>query len=370
MKVLKLISVVMRGDCLSFSGYANTNRLYALGLIRNGVDLKIVEQFEDKEFFLQFIDKEDADLLRNAIDKPMPDSYVYFNRTTLDAFKPYPNAIRTFVSTVWEVDPVPDYFLETFRDIHADGIIVPSEFNRRMIDGKIGKPVYLLREGLNLKKYENIKKEKKDNTFKFFANFQWLPRKAYDILLESYLKEFQDHEDVALVIKTSSLNYSVIPSSKILSDIASVKRRFGKKLPIYALTTNIKYNEIVELYGECDAYVCPSRAEGYCIPALEAMASNLPLIVTGWGGQTDFANHDNAYLIDYELTSVPRQWYTGDFQPHQKWAEPSVEHLQSLMRRVYENRQEAKDKAEKAKALTNEYDYRLIAKDLENILFG
>jgi glycosyltransferase involved in cell wall biosynthesis len=197
-----------------------------------------------------------------------------------------------------------------------------------------------------------------------------LPRKAYDVLLEAYFKEFQDHEDVALVIKTSSLNYEVIPSSKILGDIVNVKRRFSKELPVYVLPTNIKYNEILELYSECHAYVSPSRAEGYNRPALEAMASNLPLITTGWGGQTDFANHDNAYLIDYELTSVPRQWYTGDFQPHQKWAEPSVEHLQSLMRRVYENRQEAKDKADKAKNMTDEYDYRLIAKDLENILFS
>lgn len=365
-----MTSVVMRGDVLSFSGYSQTNRLYALGLIRNGVDLKIVEQFEDKEFFLQFLEKEDADLLRQAIDKPMPEKYIYFNRTTLDCFKSYPDAIKTFVATVWEVDPVPDYFLDTFRNIEADGIIVPSSFNKRMIDGKIDKPVHLIREGLDLSRYNSEEKELSEGTFKFLSVFQWLPRKGYDILLEAYFKEFQDHEDVALVIKTSSLNYEVVPSSKILGDIAKVKKKFGKKVPVYVLPTYVKYKEILELYNECDSYVCTSRAEGYCIPALEAMASNLPLIITGWGGQTDFANHDNAYLLDYNLSPVPPQWYTGDFQPHQVWAEPSVEHLQSMMRRVYENRHEAKEKAKKAKQLTLDYDYRLIAKDLENVLFS
>lgn len=366
----RLTNVVMRGDVLSFSGYANTNRLYALGLIRNGVDLKIVEQYEDKEFFLQFMNKEDADLLRHAIDKPMPDNYIYFNRTTVDAFKNYPNAIKTFHASVWEVSPCPEHWETVMRDIPADGIIVPSEFNRRMINGKINKPVYLLREGLDLSLYDSMPKEKPEGTFKFLSVFQWLPRKGYDILLESFFKEFHDHEDVALVIKTSSLNYEVIPSSKILSDISNVKKRFGKKLPVYVLPTHITYEEILQLYGECHSYITSSRAEGYCRPALEAMASNLPLIITGWGGQTDFANNDNAYLIDYELTSVPQQWYTGDFQPYQKWAEPSVDHLRQLMRRVYENREEAKNKADKAKQLTNEYDYRLIAKDLENILFS
>lgn len=364
------LPVVFRGTCLGASGYDSTNRLYALGLIRNGVEVKIVEQPEDKEFYLQFLKKEDADLLREAIDKPMPEKYIYFNRTTLDSFKPYPNAVKTFVSTVWETDPVPSYFIDAFNSINADGIIVPSEFNRRMIDGKIDKQVYLLREGLDLARYENMPEDRTEGTFNFLSVFQWLPRKGYDILIESFFKEFQDHEDVALIIKTSSLNYEVIPSSQILSNVASVKRRFGKNLPIYMLTTHITYEEILDLYRQASAYVCASRAEGYCIPLLEAMASNLPAITTGWGGQTDFANHDNAYMLDYQLSSIPRQWYSGDFQPHQVWAEPSVEHLQQLMRRVYENRHEAKEKARKAKELTLQYDYRLVAKDLERILYS
>lgn len=365
-----MTQIVFRGSCLGFSGYDNTNLLYVIGMIENGLNVKLVEQLDDREFYFQFIRKDWIEMLKDAMDKPMEDEYIYFNRTTLDCFKQYPNAIKTYVSTVWEVDPVPEYFIDAFNNINANGIIVPSQFNKGMIDGKVNKPIHIVREGLNLSLYQKNEDKKPEGTFKFLSVFQWLPRKGYDVLLEAYFREFQNHDDVALVIKTSSLNYDVVPSSKILSDVASVKRRFGKDLPVYILPTHITYEEILNLYNECHSYVCASRAEGYCRPALEAMASNLSLIITGWGGQTEFANHDNAYLLDYDLTSVPRQWYSGDFQPHQVWAEPKVEHLQSLMRRVYENREEANEKVRKAKQLTNEYDYRLIAKDLERVLFS
>lgn len=364
------MDLVFRGSCLGFSGYDNTNRLYVLGLMRNGVNVKLVEQFEDAEHYLQFLNEDDADLLRKAINKPMPDKYIYFTRTTVDCFKPYPDAVKTFVSTVWEVDPIPNYWKEVLTEINVDGVIVPSEFNKRMIDGQIGKPVHIVREGLDLSLYKDIKEEKPKGTFNFLSIFQYLPRKGYDILLQAYFNEFTEDDDVALVIKTSSLNYGVVPSTQILGNIANVKKRFRKNLPIYVMPNNLSYDEILDLYNECHSFVLPSRAEGYCRPVLEAMASYLPVITTGWGGQTDFANHENAYLIDYKLTSVDKQWYSGDFQPYQKWADPSVEHLQQLMRQVYENRNEAKEKAKKAKKLTNEYDYRLIAKDLENILFS
>lgn len=366
-----MTSVVMRGDVLSTSGYANTNRLYALGLIRNGIDVKIVEQHEDKENYLINFNKDDADLLREAIDKPIPEKYIYFNRTTVDSFKPYPNAIKTFISSVWEVDPIPSHWLQILQEIDADGIIVPSEFNKRMIYGKINKPIHIIREGVDLSLFKDMKvKENNNETFKFLSIFQWLPRKGYDVLLEAYFKEFNENDNVALVIKTSSLNYSVIPSSQILGSISHIKRKFKKNIPVYVLPTSVKYNKILDLYRECDAYVQPSRAEGYCRPLLEAMASGLPAIATGWGGQTDFANNNNAYLLDYDLVPVDKQWYTGDFQPDQVWGNPSVEHLQRLMREVYENRDVAKHKAKLAKQLTMEYDYKKIAKDLANVLFN
>lgn len=365
-----MTQICFNGGLLGFSGYENTNRLYVCGLIESGVDVKVVEQADDIEFFLQFLDKDKADMLRDAILKPIANDYIYFSRGVIDCFKSYPHAVKTFASTVWEVSPCPYHWVDAMNNIPADGIVVPSTFNKHMIEGKVNKPIHLLREGLDSSVYARVNPNKPDGTFNFLSVFQWLPRKGYDCLLEAYFREFNEHDDVSLVIKTSSLNYGVVPSSAILGYIAHIKRKYKKDLPVYITTTNITYDEILELYSNCHAFVLPTRAEGYARPVLEAMTSNLPVIVTGYGGQLDFANNDNAYLIDYQLSPVPPQWYSGDFQSYQVWAEPNIAHLQYLMRHVYENRTEAQEKARKAKEMTLQYDYRLIAQDLKNILFN
>ena len=45
-------------------------------------------------------------------------------------------------------------------------------------------------------------------------------------------------------------------------------------------------------YRSCDVFVFPSRAEGFGLPALEAMASGCAVLVTDCGGVNTFARPD------------------------------------------------------------------------------
>jgi glycosyltransferase involved in cell wall biosynthesis len=96
-----------------------------------------------------------------------------------------------------------------------------------------------------------------------------------------------------------------------------------------------------------DCYVSLHRAEGFGLTMAEAMAIGKPVIGTGYSGNVDFMNSENSYLVDYEMGLVGPECEI--YPPEGEWAEPSVEHAAELMRRVYENPDEAMRIGERAR---------------------
>jgi len=73
----------------------------------------------------------------------------------------------------------------------------------------------------------------------------------------------------------------------------------------------------------------------------------LPIIATNWSGPTEFMTDDNSYPLSVEpkLVRLPKDHV---FSKHY-WAQPSVSHLQELMRRVVEHPVEAARKGAAAR---------------------
>ncbi len=85
---------------------------------------------------------------------------------------------------------------------------------------------------------------------------------------------------------------------------------------------------MLDLYRHADAVVLPTRGEGFNIPAAEAMAAGIPLIVTAFGGQMDFCNDGNARLLDYSYAHADSHLST----PHSLWVEPDRQDLVAALR--------------------------------------
>src|SRR4029079_6302276 len=85
---------------------------------------------------------------------------------------------------------------------------------------------------------------------------------------------------------------------------------------------------------------------GFGFNLAEAMYFGKPVIGTGYSSNIDFMNEENSYLIDYRL--VPINENAGPYLKGFAWADPSVEHLQSLMRRVFDKQDERNAKGRKA----------------------
>mmetsp|Transcript_6481 Transcript_6481/g.15898 ORF Transcript_6481/g.15898 Transcript_6481/m.15898 type:complete len:131 (+) Transcript_6481:251-643(+) len=96
----------------------------------------------------------------------------------------------------------------------------------------------------------------------------------------------------------------------------------------------------------CDAFVLPSRGEGWGRPHTEAMVMGLPCIATNWSGNTEFMSDANSFPIQVDGLVPVEQ---GAFKGH-LWAEPSRTHLRSIMRWVWENPEEARRRGEVGRA--------------------
>ncbi len=62
-------------------------------------------------------------------------------------------------------------------------------------------------------------------------------------------------------------------------------------------------NVLADLYANCDVFVHPNPHEPFGIAPLEAMASGLPLVAPNTGGVSSYANLENAWTVNSDVTS-------------------------------------------------------------------
>lgn len=102
-------------------------------------------------------------------------------------------------------------------------------------------------------------------------------------------------------------------------------------------------------WGKPDLYASLHRAEGFGLPLAEAMCAGYPVLATGWSGNMEFMDEENAFLVDYRLVDVrdaQAKYPSGLGQ----WAEPDIRHAAALMREIRAEPGLAARKAERGQA--------------------
>jgi len=142
-----------------------------------------------------------------------------------------------------------------------------------------------------------------DKTFRFLFVGGVSLRKGTDLLLTAYRRAFSAADDVCLVLKDHSddLFYRENHARGRIEEL-----RADPEAPeILHLDEFLPEADLASLYRSCDVAVFPYRAEGFCMPILEAMGCGTPAIVPEFGACLDFCSAETSYLIKVRRIRAP-----------------------------------------------------------------
>ena len=319
----------------TFSGYGARSRDFVKSLIESKGeewDIKIMPQrWGDTPWnFLSKSHPFRQRFISNLQQKPD----IWIQITVPNEFQPMGN-FNIGVSAGIESIVYPAEFIEGSNRMnfnlvsseHSKQVALASQFdridnntNQKVGTVKLEKPIEVLFEGLDLSKYyknpqnsgllEDVKED-----FCFLYTGHWLQgnfgedRKNTALLIKTFLETFKGsgRKRPALILKTNTINYSLLDREHILKHINKIKDQVSGNLPnIYLVHGEMTDDEMNQLNNDnkVKAFVSFTKGEGYGRPLAEASITGKPTIVSNWSAHKDFLYPDYNILIGGELKNI------------------------------------------------------------------
>jgi len=231
---------------------------------------------------------------------------------------------------------------------HIDYVLPSSYFSEKiMIDnGWPAEKIKMVSLGYNQEQFskpENYKIATAKN-FKFLNISINHFRKNIDKLIRSYYQEFSDADDVTLILKTS-LNK---PKTKFECDVSEiildVQRSMPGKIFPQLIILNERIKNMAGLYQASDCLISTSSSEGFGLPFIEAMASNILVAAPRATGQLDFLNDENSILFDVNHVRADKNIQYWRAHPSGMTYMPDCNDISKKMRLIYENKEKLRDR--------------------------
>lgn len=348
-------SAVWHGPMLNHSGFGEEMRGFVTGLRERGEHVA-ARSYSPSERYVRSLTEQRRQALDAALQQTVPDHAIQVFHGPVGAVRRGDGAFHV-ARTMFETDSLHPSWVPHLNTM--DEVWVASSFNvstfRR---AGVRVPLHVVPSGVDPNEYrpglQPLALEGLRGTV-FLSVFGWAHRKGWDVLLRAWSAAFSRGDDVTLLLRTYPHDEfdGPEPGAEIDRRINTYLRKIGTSrrqvAPIVVLAEVLPDDEMARLYATADAFVLPTRGEGWGRPFLEAMSAGTPVIGTRWGSQLDFLDEDNSYLVDIDGVERigPQEQVT--FFHGQQWARPSTTHLTALLRQVAENPDEARSRGRTAR---------------------
>jgi glycosyltransferase involved in cell wall biosynthesis len=383
-------NVLLRGPFLTLSGYGVHSRQIARwALQKDGWDVKI--QATPWGITPWFINSDGEDGLVGKIMNKTVDMRAGHPRFDMSIQVQLPNEwdpnlanINIGVTACVETDRCNPQWVDACNRMSA--IVVPTTFTKKTLEntGNIKVPIIVIPESF----YDEVLDESipaLDHEFSTKFNFLVFgqltgnnpenDRKNLFYTVKWLCEEFKDDPDVGIILKTNSGKATKIDkmvTQKFLNDLLKTVRP-GKYPRVHLLHGKMTNDDMVSLYrnDSVKALVTLTRGEGFGLPILEAAASNVPVIATGWSGHTDFMGRGRYIVVDYNLEEIHPSRVDGSvFIKGSRWANVKEKDAKRKFRKFYEKpHMPQRWASDLSSTLKNEYSWESI-KELYDLHLG
>ena len=190
-----------------------------------------------------------------------------------------------------------------------------------------------------------------EDAFTFMIFGRWDYRKSTTEMIDAWIRAAKNLPDKCYLVVSADNPFSS-------DDMKTTEERMKHykfehdRIKILHFPPREEYVQWMK-YGSC--LLSCSRAEGWNLPLLEALACGTPSIASNWGGHLEFAD-GVAYLVDVPKELPPQQVFMlGDNHDFGVWGEPDFDQLAIAIEDIYFKYDTWKSRTVKLSKLLRDY---------------
>jgi glycosyltransferase involved in cell wall biosynthesis len=374
--------VLLKGPVLSRSGYGEQTR-FALRSLRTRPELfdvyllnipwgrtgHVSEQNEESDFIKNCLLKT-AEYVRrggqfdisvqvtvpNEFEKIAPVNIGY--TAGIETNKVSPQWIQKSNATVDKVIVVSNHSKKIFLDTKYT--IQNSQTGETTDDWGLQVPVEAVNYPVRIVDPEPLDIDITTNN-NFLVVSQWGVRKNLENTIRWFVQQFEDDEDVGLIVKTNTASDSIMDREFTAARLtALLGENPNRKCKVYLVHGELSPSQLTWLYQHetMKALINIGHGEGFGLPLFEAAYNGLPLITIPWSGQMDFICKPNkkgkkyprVARVDFDIKQVqPEAVWDGVVQKDSMWAYAKEQSYKRVLKDVLEKQTHYRKEAEALK---------------------